>query len=338
MISYRVAWPTAREAILEKFQLPDTPQAGHILLETEYTLISPGTEKAGFLGMPNTGAEFPRFPGYSAVGYVLATGEGVTDLKPGDRVVAYHSKHASRAVKARRDVVRIDDDTLDSKIAVFSIIAAMALQGMRKLRLELGESVMVMGLGLLGQFAAQLARLSGAFPVIGVDYCASRQALALDLGANHVFSADQHDLPAIIKSFTGKGVNAVAEITGASSAVKQAFGCMAPMGRIALIGCSRVPTTEVDFYNDVHKPGITVIGAHNSARPGQDSYPGCWTLRDDLKTLLRLFAANRLHASPMIAEIVSPNQASEIYHRLAESETNPPGILFDWKNLIPCNA
>lgn len=305
-------------------------------MKTEYTLISPGTEKAMLLAMPNTcnGAGFPRYPGYSATGKILAIGDGVTDLKAGDRVVAYHSPHASISIKEQRHVVRIEDAALDSKTAVFAIIAAMGLQGVRKLKVELGESVMVMGLGLLGLFATQCARLSGAMPVIAVDFSEARRALALKLGADHAFSPD-HDaknLAATIKSLTGGGVNAVAEITGAPNAVKQAFACMAPMGRISLTGCSRTSTPDVDFYNDVHKPGITIIGAHNFVRPSENSFPGYWTLRDDLKMLLRFFAADRLHAAPLISDIVAPQNAPEVYQRLATGDTNPPGILFDWRN------
>ncbi len=333
MKAYRIAWPAARTAILEEFVLRDAPPPGHVLLETDCTLISPGTEKAGFLGLPNTAGDFPRHPGYSAVGRILSVGDGVTDLSPGDRVVAYHSGHASLAIKERRHVVRIETPSLDSKTAVFAIIAAMALQGIRKLRPELGESVMVMGLGLLGLFAIQFARLGGALPAIALDFSAARRDLALQLGADHAFSPDETGLSATIKALTGKGVNAVAEITGSPTAVKQALGLMAPLGRIALVGCSRTPTTEVDFYNDVHKPGITLIGAHNFVRPNEDSHPGYWTLRDDLSLILRLFAADRLHATPLIADILSPQQAPEAYRRIAEGETNPPGILFDWSKL-----
>ncbi|AHF91339.1 theronine dehydrogenase-like Zn-dependent dehydrogenase [Opitutaceae bacterium TAV5] len=334
MKGYRITFPAPRTAKLETFDLPENCPSGHVLLETEYTLISPGTEMDMFHGRANTTGNFPKRPGYSAAGKILATGDGVTELKPGDRVIAYHSNHATLSIKEQRHVVRIEDPALDSKTAVFAIIAAMGLQGVRKLRLELGESAMIMGLGLLGLFATQCARLSGAMPIIALDYSEARRALALQLGADHVFSPDEKNLPATIKTLTGGGVNAVAEITGSPLAVKQALACTAPMGRVSLTGCSRTPTLDIDFYNDVHKPGITLIGAHNFVRPSENSRPGYWTLRDDLKMLLRFFAAGRLHAAPLIAEVVVPQKAPEIYQRLAAGGTNPPGILFDWRNAI----
>lgn len=335
MKAHRIAWPSIRIAQLETFDLPETFPPGHALLKTDYSLISPGTEKDGLLNRPNAygSRPFPRYPGYAAVGRILAVGEGVQDLKEGDRVVAYHSPHASHWVKEQRHLVKIEDAALDSTSAVFSIIAAMSLQGIRKLRPELGESVMVMGLGILGLFAVQFARLGGALPVIALDFAEARRELARKLGADHAFSPDEGQLAETIKKLTCGGVNAVAEITGAPTAVKQAFRVMAPMGRIALVGCSRTATPEVDFYNDVHKPGITLIGAHNYARPSEDSFPGYWTLRDDLKMLLHFFAAGRLLAAPIISDILTPQQAPEAYRRLAEDEMNPPGLLFDWRNI-----
>lgn len=333
----RITFPSPRRTELEQFDLPDACPPGYVLLKTDYTLVSPGTEMAGFLGLPNSwgGTTAPRYPvrpGYSTAGRILALGPDVPELKPGDRVIAYHSPHASHSIKEWRHLVRIDHEELESQTAVFSIIAAMALQGVHKLRLELGESALIMGQGLLGLFATQFARLSGALPVIALDFSPERRALALKLGADHAFVPDAENLAATIKNLTGQGVNAVAEISGAPDAVKQAFHYMAPMGRIALVGCSRTSTPDVDFYNDVHKPGITIIGAHNFVRPSENSFPGYWTLRDDLKMLLRFFALGRLQAAPMIADIVSPETTAEVYQRFEDGNVNPPGILFDWKN------
>lgn len=335
MNPYRIAWPSPQTACFESYELQSTCPPGQVLLKTEYSLISPGTEKAGFLNLPNTwgGSPFPRYPGYSSAGQILTVGDGVTDLKPGDRVVAYHSPHASHTYKHQRDIVRIEHETLDLKIAVFSIIAAMALQGVRKLKIELGESVLVMGLGLLGLFAVQFARLSGALPVLAMDLVSARRDLALKLGADHAFAPKDDGVVDAINALTRGGVNAVVEVSGAPTAVNEAFALMAPLARIALVGCSRTPTTEVDFYSHVHKPGITIIGAHNFVRPSEDSYPGYWTLREDLKTILRLLALGRLQAAPMIAEILSPKQAPKAYQSLAEGGANPPGVLFDWSRL-----
>ena len=280
----------------EKAELIETdfeqinPEPGFALLKTEYSLISPGTERACLLGLVD--GSFPMTLGYSAVATVLEAGKG-SDLKPGDRAVIYHSHHSSLQLKEERDIVRIENPAIDSRDAVFAVTAAMGLQGIRKVRPELGESVAVMGLGLLGLAAVRCAHLSGAFPLIALDFNKKRRTIAKEFGADFVFSPDEPELKRKIQDLTHGGINALIEVTGNPDALNSALDFMAPLGRIALVGCSRLPTEQIDFYHKVHKPGISIIGAHNFVRPRNDSHPGYWTMRDDMRTLLRLTAAGK---------------------------------------------
>ena len=209
----RIAFIAKGRAELESFEGPHA-EPGKLLLRTECTLISPGTERANLLDMTDYRG-WPKYLGYSAVATVLDTGNNETSLKPGDRVAVYHSIHASHLLKQECDLVRIEDPALPAEEAVFSIVAAMGLQGLRKVRPELGESVMVMGQGLLGIFALQCARLSGAFPLIAFDFNPARRKLALELGADYAFSPDEPELEKRIMELTRGGVNAVVEVTGA---------------------------------------------------------------------------------------------------------------------------
>src|SRR5688572_16588236 len=154
----RVCWPEPRRAVLETFAV-QAPGPGEVLLAAERTLISPGTERAFFLGLPNAATKFPSYPGYNSVGRVLAVGEGVEGLVPGDRVAAA-AAHASHA-RVRTDRCAPVPDGLDPEAAVYFYMASIALQGVRKARVELGEAVAVLGLGLIGNLALQLARLQG---------------------------------------------------------------------------------------------------------------------------------------------------------------------------------
>ena len=102
----------------------------------------------------------------------------------------------------------------------------MGLGGVRKLEVELGESAMVMGLGLLGMFSVQFLRLSGANPLIAVDLNPERRELALNLGADYAFDPSAHDFVDQVMALTkGKGVRATVEVTGVSAAMKQAPEC-----------------------------------------------------------------------------------------------------------------
>jgi 2-desacetyl-2-hydroxyethyl bacteriochlorophyllide A dehydrogenase len=328
----RIVWPAAGRTEVEEFDVP-APPADSVLLQTEYSVLSAGTEKAWFLARPNTSGQFPQYPGYSAAGRILEVGANVKDFRPGDRIVAYHSAHASHTVKHPRDLVRIEDDAIPANEAAFTIIAAMSLQGVRKAHIELGESVLIMGQGLLGLFATQLARLSGALPAIALDLDEKRRQLALELGADCALSPQAEDFTEAFRSVTGgKGANAIIEVTGVASAMNLALECAAWQGRIVALGCSREKADGVDFYQQVHKPGVAIIGAHNFVRPAHDSSPGHWTMRDDLRALLRMIGSGRLHVRPMISEQVSPEQAPAVYRRLAETACPPLGIVFDWQD------
>ncbi len=137
-----------------------------------------------------------------------------------------------------------------------------------------------------------------------------------------------------IKELThGKGPDAIVEVTGSAVALQQALTYVAWEGRVSLLGCTRIPDANIDFYQYVHRRGVSLIGAHTMVRPKVDSYPGYWTEADDYRTLLAFLSAGRLKVRPIISEIVSPEQAPAVYKRLAEEKHPPLGIVFDWKRI-----
>jgi threonine dehydrogenase-like Zn-dependent dehydrogenase len=238
------------------------------------------------------------------------------------------------SVQTEDKVTKIEDDRIDSLDAAFVIIASMGLGGVRKLEVELGESAMVMGLGLLGQFSVQFLRLSGACPVIAVDPNPARRELALKLGADVALDPTDEDFTNRVKELTGgKGVNACVEVTGVSAAMLQALACASWMGRIALLGCTRVSDASVDFYQSVHRPGVKLIGAHNFVRPKVESYPHHWTHQDDCKAILDLIGAGRIQVAPIVSRVVSPEDCTEIYNQLCDDPTFPMGTVFDWREI-----
>lgn len=322
------------KAELLDVNLNDTLEEDGVLVKTEYTVISGGTERANIMGFENTPKHFPNSLGYCGVGKVLKIGDKVKNVKCGDRVLIYHGCHASYNIRPEADVTRVDDDNIDSLEAAFVIIASMGLGGVRKLELELGESAMVMGLGLLGIFALQFLKLSGAYPLIAVDLSPERRNLALSLGADYAFDPSDSDFVKNVKEATkGKGVNACVEVTGVSVAMKQALDCASWMGRISLLGCTRVSDCSVDYYTKVHRPGVKLIGAHNFVRPKFESYPHHWTHQDDCKAILDMISANRIKVKPIISRVVSPTLAQQIYSELCNDKNFPLGTVFDWSDI-----
>jgi len=302
-----------------------------VMVRMEYTVVSGGTERASIMSMKNTGQDFPHCLGYCGIGHVMEIGEQVTTVKPGDRVLVYHGIHTEINVVPEIKVTKVTQENLDSLEAAFTVIAAMGLGGVRKLEVELGESAMVMGLGLLGTFALQFLRLSGAYPVIAADPNPERRALALQLGADYALDPTEEGFAQKVKSLTG-GIKACVEVTGKSIAMKQALECAARQGRIALLGCTRVSDTAIDYYTQVHRPGVKLIGAHNFVRPQFESYPHHWTHQDDCKAILALLAAGRIQVSPIVSRVVKPEQAPEIYTQLCEDPMFPIGTVFDWRD------
>lgn len=303
-----------------------------VKVKMEYTVVSGGTERACIMGMNNTSQKFPMSLGYCGVGYVTEIGEKVEKIKVGDRVLVYHGIHTEYNIVPESDVTKVEDENINPLDAAFVVIASMGLGGVRKLELELGESAMVMGLGLLGMFSVQFLRLSGANPLIAVDLNEQRRQLALKLGADYALDpSDEAFLDKVKKITKGKGVNGCVEVTGVSLAMKQALECASWMGRISLLGCTRVSDCGVDYYSQVHRPGVKLIGAHNFVRPKVESYPHHWTHHDDCRAILDMIATGRVDVRSIVSRVVKPEEAPQIYTELCNDKNFPMGTVFDWR-------
>lgn len=307
------------------------PKENEVRVRMEYTVISGGTERANICGLPNTPKGFPKILGYCGVGIVESVGAGVTETKTGQRVLVYHGTHSDYSIVPKEKVTLVPDG-IDPLPASFTVIAAMGLGGVRRLSVEIGESAMVLGQGLLGLFAAQFLRLSGAYPVITADYSEKRRELSQKLGADASLDPRSPDFKETVMQLTERrGINACVEVTGASSALPLALSVAAWQGRISLLGCTRVSDCNIDFYSQVHRPGITIFGAHNMARPRVESYPGHWTQHDDCVAILRLIKSGRIAVGPIISRVVKPEEGPQIYNELCDNPDFPLGTVFDWR-------
>lgn len=334
MKAKQIVFTAARQAELLEADVQPLNE-NDVLAEMEYTVISGGTERASIMGMPNAGGNnFPKRLGYCGIGRVMEIGTAVTSVAVGDRVLVYHGKHMKYNVRPEAEITKVEDDSIPSLDAAFVIIASMGLGGVRKLEIEVGESAMVMGLGLLGIFAVQFCRLSGAYPVIAADLNPARRELAMKLGADYALDPSAPDFANQVNAITkGKGVRATVEVTGKSVAMKQALDCASWMGRISLLGCTRISDCPIDYYQQVHRPGVKLIGAHNLVRPKVESYPHHWTHQDDCKAILDLLSAGRIQVAPIVSRVVSPTEAPEIFRQLCDDPSFPIGTVFDWRNI-----
>jgi len=309
-----------------------------VVVKTEVSTISPGTERANIIGDANVAGRhapdtsFPRSSGYNSAGVVVRVGEAVTSVKPGDRVVVYWGKHQDYNIVPEEQVVKMPDD-ISFEEGALSFIATFSLAAIRKTKLEIGEPAMVMGLGLLGQLAIRLLRAAGAYPVIGVDPVATRREEAVQGGADYVFDPFEEGFADRVKAVTDGGAKVCIEVTGVGAGLDGALDCMAKFGRVALLGCTRSKEFQIDYYRKVHCPGITMIGAHTNARPKAESSPGYFTHRDDITAVLRLQAAGRLDFKPMLTAKYSPTECAPVYDRIIHDRSFPTVAQFDWRQI-----
>lgn len=301
--------------------------------------ISAGTEKANIIGDPSVNGpvapsvKFPRKTGYSATGTVLEIGKNVNDLKVGDRVIVSWGTHSSISTIQRRRITKIPYDDISFNQAALVHIATFPMAAIRKCKLEMGESAMVMGLGILGQFAIRMLRAAGATPIIAVDPVAKRREDAIRGGADYAFDPFEEGFAEKVKKVTGGGVAVAIEVTGQGAGLDETLDCMARYGRVALLGCTRNKEFHIDYYRKIHCPGITLIGAHTMARPLQESHHGWFTEKDDIKAILDMMHYGRLTLDDLTTEINSPADCGEVYTRLINDREFPLISQFDWSRL-----
>ncbi|MFN3420367.1 MAG: hypothetical protein ACK40X_01400 [Armatimonadota bacterium] len=125
----------------------------------------------------------------------------------------------------------------------------------------------------------------------------------------------------------------VIEATGNPGAIPLAFKLARRMGRVILLGSMRGETKAVNFYSDVHRKGLVIIGAHESVRPQLDSSLGFWTAKDDQSLALKLLAAHRIQVAPLITHKFSGTEAPKAYELLIQNDMTAMGILLDWRGV-----
>lgn len=328
-----VVFTDAKQVSLEEVELPPLGE-GQVLIETRCSLISTGTELTAFSGEFPPGSawanyvRYPWRPGYSNVGVVLETGPGVDGVQAGERVVS-HGAHASLVIQSRGQVQPVPEGVSDEE-AAFCTVGVISLNGVRLSRLQLGESVVVCGVGLVGNLAVQLARKSGGWPVVALDLSAGRLEVAASHGATHVIEGDaaaaRDELLALNRE---RLADVVFEVTGNPKVIPGLFKLARKLGRVILLGSPR-GKTEVDFHDEVHTNGLHVIGAHNSTHTPVETPYNVWTLQRDRELFLDLVAAGEVRVDDLVTSRFSWREAPEAFRMLWEDRARSMGVMLDW--------
>ena len=312
---------------LESAELPALA-VDEVLIQTTKTLISPGTERALLLKLPGFAVQYPKPTGYSHVGEIVKVGSSVDGLTVGDRV-ASRSRHASQVIAKAENCHKLDANINDEEATFFQLLA-ISLQAVRKTRLEVGEAAAVIGAGLVGLLALQVCRAAGALPAIAIDTDCGRLTRAERLGADTTVPADQTADFLLPSSALSNGLPVVIEATGNPSALETACQIAAFGGRLALLGSSRGATESFDFYKQVHKRGLTLIGAHISTTYRLAAAPGWWTQHEEQRTALRLIQNRRVAGQPLITHRFSFQDIHAAYELLTSWNPDAIGVVIDW--------
>lgn len=327
--------------------------AGQVLIHTHCTLISAGTERmlADFgraslvqkalqqpekvrqvlekmgtdgvfatLDAVRSKLDQPLPLGYCNVGTVARVGAGVNEFKPGDRVVS-NGSHATMVSVPKNLCARIPDGVSD-EAAVFAIIGAIGLQGLRLAQPTIGEAVVVTGLGLIGLLTVQMLRAHGC-RVLGVDFDPARLELARSFGAETASAASPADLLAKAHEFSrGRGVDAViiTASTASSEPVQQAAHMCRKRGRIVLVGVAGLELSRQDFYEkelSFHVSCSYGPGRYDATyeQKGQDYPVGFvrWTEQRNFEAVLDLMASGAVQPAPLITHRFPLAEAGKAY-------------------------
>jgi len=332
----RLLFPEVKQVEWEAFELPENPGPYEIIAKAQYSLVSVGTELALYTGthigftLPNPPFPMmPQRPGYAFVGEVIAVGDEVENIEAGAKVMM-EAPHGTVAVMdSRSDRWVALPDKLDSATGTLVRMADIALTSLRVAPVQLGDPVVVYGLGLVGHLAAQLYRLNGAYPVIGIDLIPNRIEVA---EANGIVALNPNEVDIqqeVFRLTNGVGPQVIVEATGGPAVVSLALDLVAKGGKVALLGSSR-GRVEFDVYSQVHRKGVQLVGAHESVIT-IDPATRRWTKPRDLALLANLFADSSLKSQGLIYHTITPGELPGIYDILAENPQDYLGVLVDWQ-------
>jgi predicted dehydrogenase/NADPH:quinone reductase-like Zn-dependent oxidoreductase len=342
---------------------------GQVLIQTRASLISAGTErmlvefsKANLIQkarqqpdkvkqvldkirtdgvLPTLEAVFRKLDqplplGYCNAGVVLDVGEGVTDLQPGDRVIS-NGNHAEIVCVPRNLVAKVPENVTDEE-AAFTVLASIALQGIRLLGPCLGEKVMVFGMGLIGLVTVQLLRASGC-EVLGVDLNPRRLKLAEQFGARTVdLSGGANPVDAARAWTAERGVDGVVVTACAKTdeIIHQAAESCRKRGRIVLVGVVGLNLQRSDFYEKELTFQVSCSygpGRYDETyeQKGQDYPYGLvrWTEGRNFEAVLGAMAGGSLTVEPLVTHRYALDEAIKAYETI-ESDASALGVLLQY--------
>lgn len=281
--------------------------------------------------------------GYSSAGRVIRAGKGTRGFRVGDRVACAGQNYASHAevIYVPQNLAVKIPETVDSQSAAFTTLGAIALQGVRQANLSAGESVAVIGLGLLGQIGARILRAYG-HPVIGLDVNAKQVEFALAHGLSRGAVVGKDDLEAVVREWSGgRGVDAV--IVYASSKdngpLRLAVSLVRDKGRIVQVGSVAAEIPWRDFYakelaffsSRSYGPGRYDKEYEELGRDYPYSFVR-WTEKRNMEEFLRLLQTGAMEVKSLVSRVFPIVEAEAAYREVFRPRGLVHGLVLEYPN------
>ncbi len=335
-----------RRVEFERTEVGATPEGSHVRLKVERSIISAGTELSIYTGLdagtriPGEWAAWPFRSGYGGVGRVVAAGPDAV-VPAGTRVFGILNHTSDAVIDSAKNLCVPIPEALDSTRAALARLGCVALTAARRVQSIgtplMGSRVLVIGLGLVGNLAGQLCRVTGA-RVTGLDPSAHRGQIAGRCGFVGALEPSVGELSKAVASLLGGAPDVVIEAVGDSRLIEQAIGLCRPGGSVVLLGSPRAPhqTEATASWREVHFKSLQVLGAFEYGIPflrrqdhgavGRDI-----TIQDNADLVLRLMSDGSLVTDELVTA-VPPANLGEAYEGLLNRKDEFLGVVFDWEN------
>jgi len=339
MLGKRWAITGPEQGELLEFSVPTSLDFGEVLLDISHSLISPGTEISMYSG--HAGGE-PIFPGYTAVGTVAGAAEGIDPELHGRQVFIFPALrdsihcHATHKVVARDAILIPVPEGLDGATACFARMINVALTPFSHVEPRSTGTALIVGLGLVGNIAAQIARLRG-YRVIGVDPDLRRRERAQQVGIEQLIDPGQCDLVAAVREQTGgRGAMLTINATGVAATFMTAIEATADGGELSTLGGARRDAGHdlQRFLHHIQFRHVTVRGGWEMTLPRRAAAANRTpSSEENLALAMSWLQSGTIDLKPIWTHTIAPAALPEAFAALRRADPDYLGVVVDWSQL-----
>ncbi len=324
---------------IESYSMDLDVGESEFIVKNMYTAISAGTELSIYTGTnpkvyeSNSWCSYPHVPGYAGLGEVIAAGSGV-DLRSGD-LVFHHAHHSTydKLYAGYSPFIKIPENLILPEVALVRFAAIVLSGSVRLSKIELGDKIALIGLGIIGQMASQLFALSGG-DVVAFDPVAFRRAIAGKVG----YCLEIHDpmktsaQDVAMRFNGGQGFDTLVDATGVSQLIMTNIGAVRPAGQVTLLGSpfASLNADVTQIFRQIHLKWLTVRGAlerDQLSPPGDNSRH---SYLSDVSYLLDLIERGRLKVKDLVSHVMAPDNFKQAYEGLLNKKEEFMAVVIDW--------